>query len=193
MADDAKSGPKGGRQEFDIRLDGLFGELGKAVTSALERLEEGASEVRRVQDIQTPRGPVRAEAGVRVRVGGATFSAGAGGSDDAEYEVKSTQGTSAKPKPKPAGKSAVAHKISATEMREQGVWSLSADLPGIAAEEVSLSCQDGQLHICAASDSRVYEGIFDLPSGVTRERIEMSLINGILDLTAEIEEGRATI
>lgn len=188
MSDTPKDGRDGIRQEFDFKLDGLFGELGKALNSALERLEDGASEVRRVQDIQTSRGPVRAEAGVRVRVGGAEFSSGSAAK---QYEPEQTAHRAAKPgkttEPQQSSDT-VRHQIAATEMREQGLWSLSADVPGVSEKDLELKCVDGQLHISAKAASRIYEGTFDLPSGVTEDGLTVSVINGILDLTADIAE-----
>ncbi|MEM7520418.1 MAG: Hsp20/alpha crystallin family protein [Pseudomonadota bacterium] len=166
-------------QEIDLRLDGLFGELGSAITEALGRLDEGASEVRRFQDIQTPRGPVRAEAGIRVRMGGAAFSA-----DSAEEVDPKPKGHSTKPTPAPEAPKAI--KIAATELREPDFWSLSADLPGVAEDDLRLDFADGALKIRASTRQRVYEGTFALPRGVSEETVEVSLVNGILDLTADL-------
>ncbi|WP_158547430.1 Hsp20/alpha crystallin family protein [Rhodovulum sp. 12E13] len=57
--------------ELDLRLGGLLGKLGDALNEAVSRLETGDDgEVRRTHEIQTPKGPLRAETGVRVRLGG---------------------------------------------------------------------------------------------------------------------------
>lgn len=65
---------------IDIRLGDLFGDLGAALTEMIERLDAGADgEVRRVHEFDTARGPIRAQAGIRIRMGG--IEAGRGGRD----------------------------------------------------------------------------------------------------------------
>ena len=67
-----RSSPRGraALRQIDLQLDGLLGKLGDTLGEMIERLEDGETgEFRRSHELQTPRGPVRAEAGLRVRMG----------------------------------------------------------------------------------------------------------------------------
>jgi len=86
MTDDKRRKAEDTIAELDLRLDGLLGKLGASLGEMVERLERGEDgEVRRSHEIRTPKGPLRAETGVRVRVGGAQFAAG--GPDSPESPV----------------------------------------------------------------------------------------------------------
>ncbi len=57
--------------QLDLRLGGLLGKLGDTLAEMADRLEAGEDgEIRRTQEISTPRGPIRAETGIRIRFGG---------------------------------------------------------------------------------------------------------------------------
>ena len=56
---------------IDAGLGDILGALGAALTEVIGRLDQdGAGEVRRDFEVETDRGPLRAQAGIRVRMGG---------------------------------------------------------------------------------------------------------------------------
>lgn len=70
MSDGPRKKPDGDGRLADIMtgLDGIFAALGEVMSEAAERLQAGESgEMRRTFDVETGRGPLRAEAGLRVR------------------------------------------------------------------------------------------------------------------------------
>ncbi|MEE4117743.1 MAG: hypothetical protein V2I65_01880 [Paracoccaceae bacterium] len=80
--------------ELDLRLGGLLGKLGDALNEAVSRLETGDDgEVRRTHEIQTPKGPLRAETGVRVRLGGLDAGAVRRPARDPARPVNAADGT----------------------------------------------------------------------------------------------------
>lgn len=162
------------RREIDLRLDGLLGEVGKVLGDVFEKLEDGTSELRHSQDIQTSKGPVRAEAGIRVRMGGATFG---GGSDTVEPTIQPVN---------TSRQDSEARAISASILSEPGLWNLTADLPGVAEDGLTLDVTGGTLTIEATASARRYYGQFEVPGELTRDAITVSLKNGILDLTAPL-------
>ncbi|MEM6696486.1 MAG: hypothetical protein AAF626_17635, partial [Pseudomonadota bacterium] len=58
-----------------MRLDGIFDELGAALSEAAARFEEGGGTVRRSRTYQTKQGPIHAEAGVNVHLLGLVCAA----------------------------------------------------------------------------------------------------------------------
>ncbi|MEM6939777.1 MAG: Hsp20/alpha crystallin family protein [Pseudomonadota bacterium] len=178
MSDHGKKGFGGVRHEIDLRLDGLFGELGKVIGEAMEHLEDGASEIRRSQEFQTKNGPVRAEAGVRVRMGGRAFPSTDNTQDATQPFSRFSEQKSKAMAPRP---------ITATILEEAGLWSLTADLPGMTQDDLRLDVSAGTLKITAAAHDRRYEDTFDLPHGLSKDDLQVSLRNGILDLTAKID------
>lgn len=165
------------REEIDLRLDGLLGELGRTLGDMIERLDGGSGEVRRSRSFETGRGPVRAEAGIRIRAGGLGLPPGRPQPAARERQAGTAPSTAQPPVPCP---------IDAAVEEEAGLWTLTADLPGVGAQDLSLSERDGHLHIAATARHRSYEGSFALPPGVTLADIEVSLRNGILNLTARL-------
>lgn len=165
------------RQEINSRLDGLLGELGKTIGDVLNRLEDASGEVHRSQSFDTGNGPLRAEAGIRIRLAG--------------QDVSSRASTMPDPSPvnRPEPAAPAVRTISATILQEAGFWSLTAEVPGMSQDDLSLSVENGQLHIRSSGSGRSYSGSFDIPAALSVEDLRTSLQNGILDLSATLEEG----
>lgn len=172
MTDDPKKRMDSVRQEIDLRLDGLFGDLGKALGDVLSRLDEAGGEVRHARSFDTGEGPVRAQADIRFRMGGLEGSASTATSDPVA------------PKPKPQAPKP--RDITATILSDEAQWSLTAELPGITEADLDITVADSQITITATNDARAYHGTFDAPATLTRDALNVSLRNGILDLSAEI-------
>jgi HSP20 family molecular chaperone IbpA len=162
--------------ELDLRLGGLLGKLGDALNEAVSRLETGDDgEVRRTHEIETPKGPLRAETGVRVRLGG--LDAGAARGRDPARPVNDPGGgrgrrpdaATARPRTAdspPAGSEASMH--GATDRGSAGAdagadadgpprrphleayrdgprWVLCADLPGVRLPEIDVRIEDARI------------------------------------------------
>lgn len=171
MTDDPKKRLRDVREEIDLRLDGLLGQLGASIGDMLGRLEEGAGELHHSRTVETERGPVRAEAGIRIRVGGI----------EAERATQPTQRPSTAP-PKPAPEPP--RPVAATILAEPDLWSLTAELPGVTQADLRLDVDGVELTIEAEARGRRFRGVFTLPPGIRRDDLSVSLRNGILDLTA---------
>lgn len=164
-------------REIDLRLDGFLGDLGAALGEMLTRLDDGSGgEVRRTHSFETPRGTVRTEAGIRVRMGGFDVKAGPERADPA-------------PPPKPAPTPDDIRPIQAEILDSDGHWSLVAELPGISPEGLTLEVGPGSLCIEARSVTRRYRGEVPLPKGLGRDDLAVSLQNGVLEISAAIGAG----
>ncbi len=165
----------------DIGLDDLLGAFGAALFEMIGRLDSGsAGEMRRDFQVETDRGPVRAQAGLRVRLGGldAPRNARSGEESPRSAAPRTSSSRRSPPSPRP---------ISA-EVVDDGIhWTLTADLPGAALDDLDLVVEDGVLGITATTPARRYADRFDLPSGTTRENLRVSLQNGILEIEAPSE------
>ena len=167
--------------EIEERLGGVLGELGKALGEAITTFETGTGEVRRSQSFETTKGPVRAEAGLRVRLGGITIGETAEPHDPAPVN-RPTGGQNETDRPKDRPRD-----ITATIITHGKEWSLTAELPGVSKDDLTISVSDGRISINARGTSRDYAGTFDIPQTVTREDLNVSIQNGILDITASYD------
>lgn len=149
--------------ELDLRLGGLLGKLGDALNEAVSRLETGDDgEVRRTHEIQTPKGPLRAETGVRVRLGGLDAGAvrrpardparpvnapsgGRGQSPAAPPRAGSEAATQGAPDRPSAGADAGTppRRPHVEAYRDGPRWVLCADLPGVTLPEIDVRIQSG--------------------------------------------------
>ena len=67
-------------------------------------------------------------------------------------------------------------------LEDAGAWRLTADIPGVEESELSLGIADGEL-VIESTGARRFRGATDVPDGVALEDIEVSLRNGILELS----------
>lgn len=165
-----RKGPKDRMDEIQLGLGGVFDALGEAFSEVTRRLEEGqAGEVRRSYEVDTGKGPLRAEAGIRVRFAGADVT-------------PTSPSTSPVNTPKPAAPPE-ARSIDADILEDaDGGWRLTADLPGVALDDLLLS-QDGTQLKIETKGARHYRTEFDFPPGRRIEELNVHLNNGILDLS----------
>lgn len=183
MSPNDKRGKPGSDPLGDLRLgfNGLLGALGEALSEISERLEDGeAGEVRRSFEVDTGRGPLRAEAGVRVRFADPGRTAPLGAErvmtrpvKDAAAPARTPAGAAAERPPRP---------IDFEIVEDAGTWRLTADIPGVEEGELSLGLADGELAI-ETTGARRYSGRAALPAGATPKDIGVSLRNGILELS----------
>jgi HSP20 family molecular chaperone IbpA len=181
MTKDKKSRIDEATQDIDLRLGGLLGQLGSALTEALSRLED-QGEVHHETTFDSARGPIRASAGIRIRtLGDAKPSRSARRPDQ---PVNAAPRTQPRPSPEPEAPPP-ARPISATILTEGRSWRLIAELPGVAEADVTLGEEAGDLVISASGRGRRFEGRFALPSGAKATDLTMTMQNGILELARD--------
>lgn len=189
MTDDRTSRFRKAGATIDLRLGDLLGELGHALTEMMGRLETGGSqEIRRDYTIETGKGPLRAETGIRVRV------AGAAAPSARPQPVNRPRAAASRPAPEPAAPPSSPpssppsppQPIAAEIFLEADQWQLVADLPGVPREALVLARDGGDLVISAEGRGRRFHGRFALPAGLELEAIGVSLRNGILELAADL-------
>ena len=194
----APEGPARGADAFgeiEMRLGGLLGELGQAVGDMLGRLEDGTSgEILRSGEIETQRGPIRAEAGIRVRFAGkeiATPGVPARGAPPGagrrppDRPAARTGTDLGRPPPAPdPGQTPAPRAIDADIVSGDGHWSLTADLPGVAEDRLTVEVSQGRLILSADGRGRRWAGEFALPDGLTRDDLAVRLRNGVLEISA---------
>jgi HSP20 family molecular chaperone IbpA len=165
----------------DAGLGTLLGTLGAALSEVIGRLDQGgAGEVRRDFEVETDRGPLRAQAGIRVRMGG--FDTGWRDPADAREPAPVRAGAAA-----PEGDA----RPIATEIVDDGtVWRLTADLPGVARKDLSIMVEHGMLVLSAAGRGRRYSDRFAVPHGTGPEDLRVSLRHGVLEIEAPSAEAR---
>lgn len=190
MTDEGKKRGRAAIEEIDLRLEGLLGKLGATLGDMLDGLERGESgEMRRIHDFQTARGPVRAETGVRIRMG-------LGG----ESSPSPTPQTRT-PRPASAARPSAVQPASPQEddtprpvameaYAADGRWVLTADLPGVTLDEVAVTLTDGTLSI-QTTGRRRYAGMHPLPPEADPDDMANVLRNGILEISMALREGGA--
>jgi HSP20 family molecular chaperone IbpA len=106
---------------------------------------------------------------------------------EADHETESAA-TSRGPVSQGTASSGAVRAIEATILTVDGTWTLLADLPGVDADGIDLSDtgRGGQLILAAEGRQRRYAGRFDLPDGLGADDLAVSLVNGILELRAEV-------
>lgn len=188
MTKDRKTRLDQAGEDLTLRLDGLLGQLGTALSEALTRLEE-QGDVHHEATIDGPRGPIRASTGIRIRTLGASVPGGTARRPDRPVNAArrgegDTSGTAA-PARDPAPP---VRPITATILTEGRDWRLIAELPGVAADDVALTEDAGALLIRAETGARRFEGRFALPDGARAEDLSRQMRNGILELAWERPE-----
>ncbi len=173
--------------EIGRGFSGLMNALGEAIAEVSERLDVGESgEVRRSFEMDTGKGPLRAEAGVRVRFADNGAGAPGAGASKMARPVNPARGGRADPRPE-ATLAAAVQPIDFEIIDDAETWRLTADIPGVEENELSLGAVDGQLQI-ETTGHRRYRGVAAMPEGIAPEDIEISLRNGIVELTCSLRK-----
>jgi len=166
-----KTGFKHAGESIDEGLSTLFATLGDALTTMLERLEDGQTgSVQRDHVLETSKGPIRAHAGIKLRMAGLE-----------------TTNTTDQPQPfnpnresfkqeKPNAKTIVCDLID-----DNDEWVVTAELPGVATDELKIS-KDGSTLLIATTGARSYAGQIEFDGDFSLSDVSSSLRNGILTL-----------
>lgn len=204
MSDDKLKGREA-LNEIGARLGDLFGAVRQAVDEASAKAA-GQSQDSRAQDSQsqdhhgqdggdaddarrnddgvrvtfdTPKGPVTAVAGWRVRVGGLeTSSADQSSADDFSSDP-------IKQRAKKAPDAPTTRDCRAEIFDEDDAWILTAELPGVAADELDVTIQDQKASL-KTTGARRYAHTADIAeatwSRLDVAAVETRLQNGILEI-----------
>ena len=171
-----RSGPATPGADLDTALGGLLGTLGSALSEMLARLDEGGSgTVSRAQEFETAHGPIRAQAGIRIRMGGHDVAG-----DAAPTPVnagRTRTATAHAPAPEPAPRD-LAYDL----FEEPGRWHLTADMPGVQRKDLAVRATATGLML-EAKGARAYRAEIALDAPADVAGITMTLRNGILDMT----------
>lgn len=168
MTEDPKKRFRKAAQDIDLNLGNLLGTLGQALNEAVNRLDQtGAGQSD--QSFESTRGPVRAHAGIRLRMGG--LDTGAAG----------------KPQPvnpdraRPAPPQTSARDLAYDLFEDDAVWILTAEMPGATLQDLTLAIEEGVL-LLRAGGVRPCQAQIPLPVPCTVPQIKAALLNGILTL-----------
>ncbi|MXQ07941.1 Hsp20 family protein [Alphaproteobacteria bacterium GH1-50] len=166
----------------DIRagFDGILSALGEALSDISSRIENGnTGEVHRSFDMDTAKGPLRAEAGVRVRFAGQEI-----GSTAPRRRAPTTPVNAPRPATRddtPLSEAPV-RKMDHDIVEDDETWRLTADIPGVGREDLVLDLVENTL-IITTTGTRRFRGEASLPPGIALDDITVSLRNGILELS----------
>ena len=170
MTDKRKDRFQQAATDINLNLGTLLGTLGEAVSEIVNRLDDGKSgEVMREHVFDTEKGPVRAQAGIRLRMGGLDTS-----------EPRPTPQPVNRPRrnaPPPSAPRGFDFDL----FEEDDLWVLTADLPGATASEVVLE-DDGEALNITTTGQRKYAQRVVLAGSFDASRTKVSLHNGILEL-----------
>ncbi len=177
--------PAGGdaRGDIDLKLGNLLGELGSALSEMIDRLDQGTTgEIRRDREFTTERGPVRAQAGIRIRLAGTEVPL--------KRNAAAPAATPDAAAPPPRAATAPAPRPIQAEVVDDGrVWRLTAELPGAAREDLDLAVEEGHLLITARTRTRSFADRVALPASTGIADLRVSLQNGILEIEAASHRG----
>lgn len=179
MSDKRRStfGKKGA--EIDTGLDGLFSALGQAIGEIAGKLEDGKSgSIARDHVFETAKGPMRAHAGIRLRMGGMdveTRSAPSPQPVNRASQARQSQNTEPPAPPAPTP-------LSYDLFEQDDAWILTADMPGVARKELTMD-RSGSKLVLTTNGKRQYSAEIALSADFEVDQITTTLRNGILALT----------
>ena len=175
MTDDARKKMKQAAQEIDTGLNSLFGALGEAIGEMVSRLEDGKTgAVTRDHVIDTDKGPVRAQAGIRIQMGGLD-GARTNTQVDASRPINPTR------EPPPQQQPAQTRALEYDLFEESEAWVFTADLPGVSSDELVLT-RDREHLTLSTTGRRKFQARVDLGQSFDVDGIDTRLRNGVLTL-----------
>lgn len=172
--------------EIEIGLNGLLGAIGDAVHELARRAGEGgAGELRHVYEIDTQNGPLRAEAGIRIRTAGTDGLAP--GDHARKSPVKRSARHASSERERTSVSSSPVRRVAYDILETDEDWRLTADLPGVDEKEITLTDTATGI-LLETKGRRKYRAEFPVPEGISAARLARRMSNGILELTARPEE-----
>lgn len=169
MTEDPKKRFRKAVEDIDLNLSGLINTVGQALNEAVNRLDQsgkGQSD----HGFETTKGPVRAHAGVRVRMGGLDTGAT---SNPKPVNPNRARSTGDQPMPK--------RELHYDLFEDETAWILTAEVPGASLADLSLEI-DGDHLLLRTTAARQYHARIPLPVRCTAPQIGAAVQNGILTL-----------
>lgn len=171
MTDDSKKKRPSQNPTIETALNTLIGNLGEVISQATAGLDAAkGNSTENTQTVDTPFGKIKTSTSLRLRVGGLT-------------PAKSVSPQPVNPQ-RPAAKPSktTAKDLDYDLFEDDEVWILTADLPGVLVEQLSLTEEDNAI-ILQTTGQRVFRARIPMPCACPVERIQTDLTNGILTLT----------
>ncbi|MEM9784952.1 MAG: hypothetical protein AAF801_00520 [Pseudomonadota bacterium] len=171
MTNSGKKRMQDAARDIDDGLGTLFETLGAAINEMITRIEDGQSgTVSRDQVFDTAKGPIRAHAGIKLRMGGL----------DQGDTAMTPQPVNAR-RSQPAPQSPQVKPIAYDLLEDDDDWILTADIPGVSAEHLDIS-KDGTVLLLRTNGPRRYQAQIDLNTNFSLADDGPNLRNGILTL-----------
>ncbi|MEM1428649.1 MAG: hypothetical protein AAGG09_04250 [Pseudomonadota bacterium] len=209
MNEDPKKKIEQAMSDLDMRLGGLLGALGSSLTEAIEKLDaQDSAELHRSHEIDTARGPLRAEAGVRIRFAGESVSGRSGSAgvsaSPAGGGVQPRRPAPAEPRARPAatgaaeagherpaadGPEAAARAVHLDHFTDRGRWIACGDFPGVGLPDVDLRIEDrGGVRTLRVrtTGARTYRAEIELPDEADTSSMGTVLRNGVLEIAMDL-------
>ncbi len=172
--------------EINLRLGGLLDALGDTISEVARAAGDGrGGESIKEHVFETPDGPLKARAGIRVRFAGVEADADTGGptprrsartATTPSDTNRSTETTGADAKAPPAPRQPVA------ELEETATdWILTVEMPGCRREDLTLGLTDGILTL-ETPPPRSFAYSRAAPEGATIDTLDFHFANGILEI-----------
>ncbi|MEM9232056.1 MAG: Hsp20/alpha crystallin family protein [Pseudomonadota bacterium] len=177
---DQKSGFADPLNDINTGLSDLLGALGDTLNQVMTSVETlSDQDVAREQVIQTPDGPIQARAGVQIRIGGLAGKLQASGDRDPAEPLNRRD---VKPKNTTGDTEPVSKREPLIDVYEsEGNWMLTAELPGVSLEDISLGIESQTLHI-ATTGRQKFSTEVSVPADLDLDQLQINLTNGILEL-----------
>lgn len=169
MTEDPKKTLRKIAGDIDLNLGGLFESLGTALNEAVKRLDQAGSGDSEAS-FDTSKGPVRAQGGIRVRMGGLDTTAA---SKPQPINPLRSRQTVQKPTP--------ARVLTYDLIEDDTVWILTAEVPGAAIEDLTLAIEGSDL-VLQIQGLRPCQARIPMPVACALDQIQAALRNGILTL-----------
>ncbi|MEM1067021.1 MAG: Hsp20/alpha crystallin family protein [Pseudomonadota bacterium] len=201
------SSGRGGKTQIEQGLEAILGALGDALDEISRRAgDPEGGEIHHVRTFDTEKGPLRAEAGLRVRFAGDSHTGvrrpapGAApgrrrppSPSNAEAGVSPAQPTKATTPMEDAGvrapdASSAIRSMDLDISERHGAWHLLADVPGVKREDVTVTLRDGMLRV-RADGRRIYEAHVPCPDAGDPDRLVVTVNNGILEIVLPLAKG----
>lgn len=165
-------------QDIDAGLNGLFDALGQAIGEIASKLEDGKSgAISRDHVFETEKGPMRAHAGIRLRMGGLEVGGGDAPKPQPVNRKRATTSADASVPTTNREPMPLSHDL----FEDRDAWMLTADMPGVSRKELHVS-RDGPHLILRTNGARQYQATIHLSDDFDLAQISVSLRNGILAL-----------
>lgn len=185
MSEDDRKRGRSALDEIDVRLEGLLGKLGGTLGDLLDKLQTGDSgEVHRSYEFQSPRGPVRAETGVRIRMGLAEARSGSRAPGTPPGPRRGYAAPGSRPSSGTAGPAdGDAPRRPHMESHVAGArWIVTAELPGVAEADLDVAVT-GRTLVVRTTGRRRYLAESALPDAADPADMVTHLHNGILEIS----------